>query len=249
MADSRLVVDLNGVSFRYGNEKKVLDNVSFQLREGDKIGLIGDNGSGKTTLLHLIVGLIKSQRGDISIFERPVATEADFFEVRKKIGILFQNTDDQLFCPTVLEDVAFGPLNLGYSADEAKEIAHATLQRLGLHGFEHRITHELSGGEKRIVALATILSMHPRVLLLDEPTSGLDDSTKHRLKEILADLDLSYIIVSHEYDFLAQSTCKIFGLKGGSIRFHGDATTLHSHFHTHLGGQVSHRHARCNMAP
>ena len=244
MANKRLIVHLNKVGFRYGAEKKVLSNVSFKLFQGDRIGLVGDNGSGKSTLLHMIVGLLKPESGEISIFSQPVKTEADFYEVRKKIGLLFQNSDDQLFCPTVLEDVAFGPLNLGYPLAEAKEIALTTLRKLDLSGFENRITHQLSGGEKKIVALATLLSMDPNVLLLDEPTTGLDKSFRNHLSEILAELDSSYILVSHEYDFLAQNTDKIFGLKAGTINFHGSSTALHSHMHSHSAGQVPHSHAR-----
>ena len=201
MSEPLIVVDR--ITFAYpGAAKPVFENFSFQLGSDDHLGLIGPNGSGKTTLLHLIMGLLRPQAGRIVIFGREVRTEKDFVPVRRQIGLLFQNADDQLFCPTVLEDVAFGPLNLGKTPAEAREIALATLERLGLAGFADRVTYKLSGGEKRLVSLATVLAMQPRVLLLDEPTTGLDEKTKHRLIHLIQDLHIPFIIVSHEPDFL-----------------------------------------------
>ena len=134
---------------------------------------MGPNGSGKTTLFHIIMGLLTPSSGTIEFFGKPVKTEKDFRKVYKKVGLLFQDADDQLFSPTVLEDVAFGPLNLGKSKLEARNIAQNTLERLGIAHFENRVTHKLSGGEKRLVALATVLSMEPELLLLDEPNTGV----------------------------------------------------------------------------
>jgi cobalt/nickel transport system ATP-binding protein len=169
---------------------------------GKHIGLIGPNGCGKTTLLHLIKGLLRPQAGSIVVFGQEVRKEKDFVDVRQKVGLLFQNADDQLFCPTVLEDVAFGPLNQGKKPEEAIKTAHETIERLGLEGFEDRVTYELSGGSKKLVSLATVLAMQPRVLLLDEPTAGLDEKTKERLIHILTNLEITFMIVSHENDFL-----------------------------------------------
>ncbi len=246
-AINHVIIQLQNIVFQYSTQNAILNQLSFSMCQGERVGLIGDNGSGKTTLLHLIVGLIKPASGNITIFDRFVQSEEDFYEVRKKIGMLFQHSDDQLFCPTVLEDVAFGPLNLGCSPQEAKEIAYSTLKKLDLAEFENRITHQLSGGEKKILALATLLSMNPQVLLLDEPTTGLDESTRSRLSEILNELHLSYILVSHEYDFLARNTDSIFGLKDGKVNFHGDSAALHSHYHSHPVGQVPHKHTHTEV--
>lgn len=200
---SEPLIRLENITFAYpGANKPVLQDFSFQLRPEDHLGLIGPNGSGKTTLLHLIMGLLRPQAGRIVIFGQEVRTEKDFVAVRQQVGLLFQNADDQLFCPTVLEDVAFGPLNQGKTPAEAKQIALETLMRLGLSGFEDRVTYKLSGGEKRLVSLATVLAMQPQVLLLDEPTTGLDEATKHRLIHIMQDLSIPFIIVSHEPNFL-----------------------------------------------
>ncbi|MBW2669340.1 MAG: ABC transporter ATP-binding protein, partial [Deltaproteobacteria bacterium] len=208
---------------------------------GNRIGLMGPNGSGKTTLFHIIMGLLKPSSGSIEIFNRPVKTEKDFIRVREKIGLLFQDADDQLFSPTVLEDVAFGPLNMGKSRDEAMDIARSTLNFLGLTGFEDRITYKLSGGEKKLVSLATVLAMEPEVLLFDEPTSGLDDRTKATLKDVLAGLDLSYIIISHEIDFLTEIANSIYSMDNGKILFDKEVH-VHQHVHAHPHGAYNHEH-------
>jgi cobalt/nickel transport system ATP-binding protein len=200
------LIELRDITFTYpGAPRPVFQNFHYQLLAGAHIGLIGPNGSGKTTLLHLIMGLLRPQAGTIVIFGREVNKEKDFVAVRQKVGMLFQQADDQLFCPTVLEDVAFGPLNQGKTPAAARGIARETMARLGLHGFADRVTHKLSGGEKKLVALATVLAMQPQVLLLDEPTAGLDETTKHRLIHILQDLEITYLVVSHESDFLKQT--------------------------------------------
>jgi cobalt/nickel transport system ATP-binding protein len=174
---------------------------------------------------------------------RPAKEEKDFRGVRKRIGLLFQDADDQLFSPTVLEDVAFGPLNLGKSQDEAQEIATKTLASLGLIGFEGRVTHKLSGGEKRLVSLATVLAMEPDVLLLDEPTTGLDEATEDRLVDILKDLDVSYILVSHNMDFLKEVTTGIRCMSQGTI-VRDDERIPHTHIHVHEHGRYAHEHGR-----
>jgi cobalt/nickel transport system ATP-binding protein len=197
------VIELQDITFSYpGAGQPVFQDFNYQLLPGKHIGLTGPNGCGKTTLLHLIMGLLKPQKGKIVIFGEEVSKEKDFVAVRQKVGLVFQNPDDQLFCPTVLEDVAFGPLNQGKTPGEAVRLARQTMEKLGLTGFEDRVTYKLSGGEKKLVSLATVLAMQPQLLLLDEPTTGLDTETKHRLVHLLQDLDVGYMIVSHEDAFL-----------------------------------------------
>ena len=219
MEKNDLIIHLRDICFNYPGSPQVLDRLELKFYSGNRIGLMGPNGSGKTTLFHIIMGLLKPSSGSIEIFHRPVKTEKDFTRVREKIGLLFQDADDQLFSPTVLEDVAFGPLNMGKSRDEAVDIARSTLNFLGLTGFENRITYKLSGGEKKLVSLATVLAMKPEVLLFDEPTSGLDERTKATLKDVLSDLDLSYIIISHEIDFLDEIADSIYSMNNGKILF------------------------------
>jgi len=243
MNQNDLLIHLEGLAFSYpGRSTPIFNNLDLKMEKGDRIGLVAPNGSGKTTLFHTVMGLVKPSSGRITLFGKTVNGEKDFVRVRQKIGLLFQDADDQLFSPTVLEDVAFGPLNLGRTKAEAIAISRKTLKFLGLEGFEDRITFKLSGGEKRLVSLATILSMEPELLLLDEPTTGLDDDTKYRIAEVLCELETSSIIVSHEYDFLAKTTNKLLGIKDGQIISEAEGAVLHSHFHDHVFGEIPHHH-------
>jgi len=241
METNTVIINLRDISFSYSGDKPVLDQLSFQLHQGEQIGLVGPNGSGKTTFFYLIMGLLKPSSGSIELFGKSVHGEKDFREARKRIGLLFQDADDQLFSPTVLEDVAFGPLNLGKSPEEARGIALETLLKLGLLGFENRITYKLSGGEKRLVSLATVLAMDPEVLLLDEPTNGLDEETEEKITDILKGLDISYIFISHNLDFLSETTDRIFTMAYGKISMDEDLIP-HSHVHTHRFGRLPHEH-------
>ena len=235
------IINLKGISYAYQSGKQIFNGLDFEIHAGDRVGLVAPNGSGKTTLFHIIMGLIKPDAGEIEIFGKPVAKETDFMNVRRNVGLLFQDADDQLFSPTVLEDVAFGPLNLGKSRNEAVEISRETLSFLGLDGFEDRITFKLSGGEKRLVALATVLAMKPKALLLDEPSAGLDETTKARLIDILKNLDISYVIVSHEFDFIAELTDSMCTLHNGKIILDTE-WYLHEHIHAHPYGSQPHKH-------
>jgi len=241
MSNPAPIIELKNVTYAFPGSDPVLRELEFSLHRSQRVGLIAPNGSGKTTLLHLLIGLLKPDSGTIEFQGQSVSEEKDFFNVRRKIGLLFQDADDQLFSPTVLEDVAFGPLNLGKSKDEAIEISKKTLSFLGLEGFEDRITFKLSGGEKKLVALATVLSMQPDVLLLDEPTAGLDEATKERLITILNQLTVSTIIVSHEFDFVSEVTESIYTIREGKVLLDSEKY-LHRHLHSHPYGSQTHQH-------
>jgi len=210
------IIKLRNISFHY-DSIEVLKNLNLEVYEGDRIGLIGPNGSGKTTLLYIIMGLLKPTSGTVEIFGKPRHTEKDFIEIRQKIGLLFQDSDSQLFCPTVKEDIAFGPLNLGKTREEAFKIVNETCELLGLKGFEDRITYKLSGGEKKLVAFATVMAMNPICYLLDEPSSGLDEETTERLLNYLRNNAQTYLLVSHDKDFINKATDKIFVLEPNKI--------------------------------
>ncbi len=215
-ADGALI-ELRGVEFNYPLHPPTLTGANLSLKPGERLGLVGGNGCGKSTLLHLIVGLIKPAAGEIVAFGKPRVQEADFREVRRRAGLVFQNADDQLFCPTVLDDVAFGPLNLGKSPEEAREIAMRSLSQVGLEDFAERITYKLSGGEKRGVAIATVLAMEPDILLLDEPTTGLDAEAVERLCEVLKSLPQAMILVSHDHALVHDLSTRCVMLTGGKV--------------------------------
>ena len=241
MQQNNPLINLEGISFKYPGGPMVLKDLDFKLSRGNRIGLIAPNGSGKTTLFHIIMGLLKPSAGKLEIFGKLVREEKDFADVRRRIGLLFQDADDQLFSPTVLEDVAFGPLNLGKPKQEAIEIARRTLNFLGLSGFENRITFKLSGGEKKLVSLATVLAMKPEILLLDEPINGLDVKTRAKLSEVLSGLDLSYILISHDFDFLAETADAIYTMQDGKILLDKELH-VHEHVHAHELGTYPHQH-------
>lgn len=241
MNETTPIINLQDISFSYPGGRKVLDHLSFKFYKGDRIGLIAPNGSGKTTFFHVVMGLSTPTSGSIQLFGNEVTEPKDFEDVRHRIGFLFQDPDDQLFSPTVLEDVAFGPLNIGKSKNEAIDIARQTLADLGLEGFEDRVTFKLSGGEKRLVSLATVLAMEPEVLLLDEPLNALDVDTGKKIANIIANLDLSYIIISHDIDFALYATDNICTIKNGKIEFEAEAQ-VHVHRHLHPQGRVPHQH-------
>jgi cobalt/nickel transport system ATP-binding protein len=235
------MIELRDISYTFPQAgSPVLHNLSFTIQD-KRIGIIGPNGCGKTTLLHLMVGLLKPGQGELLFNGKPVSTKEELRALRKEVGFLFQSSDDQLFSPTVIEDVAFGPLNLGFSPQEAKEIAIKTLKELGLAGFEDRITHRLSGGEKKLVALATILAMRPKILLLDEPTNNLDPKTRSHLIEILQGLDLYQVIISHDWDFLSHTTSILYKIDHGHIH-RCEEDHVHVHRHIHKAGDHPHHH-------
>lgn len=242
MIENSCIIKLEDVCFSYlGSETKVLDHLNLDINKGERIGMMAPNGSGKTTLLHTIMGLCRPDSGTITVFGNRLNHEKDFLPVRSKIGLLFQDSDDQLFCPTVLDDVAFGPLNLGFSKNDAVDIARQTLERLGILPFEKSIIHKLSGGQKRLVALASVLAMSPEVLLLDEPTAGLDAKVKKKLINILNSLDISYFVISHEFDFANAVTDKIYSMENGRI-LRDDEIHIHHHEHVHKHGKHPHIH-------
>lgn len=237
---SHAIIELKDIEYAFPDRGNALDGLNFHLHHGEKLGLFGPNGAGKTTMLHILMGLLKPQRGEVILFGKTADDDRAFLEARLKIGFLFQHSDDQLFCPTVLDDVAFGPLNQGLDKQKARLKALKALETVGLAGFEERVPYRLSGGEKKLVALATVLAMEPEVLVLDEPTTGLSPEAKERLIEILHNLDMARLVVSHEPDFLAATTDRLIAMREGKIR--PGELKPHTHTHVHEEGDVPHQH-------
>lgn len=210
-------IALSEIDFAYPGAPALFSNLAFSFYPGDRVALKGPNGSGKSTLLHLITGLLRPRNGTVFAFGKVRRGEPDFREVRRAAGYLLQDSDDQLFCPTVLDDLMFGPLNYGVPREEARDKALRLLDDLGLDGYGDRVTYKLSGGEKRLVALATVLALEPQVLLLDEPTAGLDAATEDRLAEILERLTLDLILVSHNDRFAERITNRCVMLGRGEV--------------------------------
>lgn len=211
------------------DDQPVLRAASLSLRRGERLAIVGPNGAGKTTLLRALVGLEPAQRGRVTLFGQTCRSEADFRQARRRIGFLFQDSDDQLFCPSVLEDVAFGPLNLGQTPAEAFAVAQEALESLGLAHLAPRFTHRLSGGEKRLVCLAGLLAMRPEVLLLDEPTNGVDAENGARLRAALRAFPGAMILVSHDDAFVAELASRAMTLREGVLA----EAEIHSHPHFH----------------
>ena len=216
MSDSSLLT-LENITFGYAGRPALFTDLCFALRQREQIGLYGTNGSGKTTLLRLIMGLEAPQKGRILFHGVPVNDEPSLHRLRCSIGFVLQNSDDQLFSPTVLEDVAFGPLNLGLKRHEARDRAMETLENMGLESYADRQTYRLSGGEKKMVSIASVLSMRPEALLLDEPTAFLDNESKDRIIRILQRQNIARIVVSHDKEFLEQTAHSLVCINNGKI--------------------------------
>lgn len=211
------ILQLDGIAFAYSGRPPLFEKLDFCLCVGDHLGLHGPNGSGKTTFLRLLMGLEKMQQGRLLFHGQEVDKAEKMREMRCSVGFVLQNSDEQLFSPTVIEDVAFGPLNMGMKRQEARKRAMDTLETLGLTALAGRAAHQLSGGEKKMVAIASVLSMRPEALLLDEPTAFLDDSAREKITALLQKQDIATLIVSHDWDFLQKTTTAVVHICQGRL--------------------------------
>ena len=199
------IIRIENLFFHYPDGQQALSNINLAIFRGETVAFIGPNGAGKSTLLLHLNGILRSD-GIVKVFGRPI-NEDNLREVRSKIGLVFQNPDDQLFSPTVFDDVAFGPINQGYSKAEVQQLVARALDWVGMTGYEQRSPHHLSFGEKKRIAIATVLSMNPEVLVIDEPTSNLDPRSKWALMSLLKKLPMTMIIASHDLE-LVQVLCQ-----------------------------------------
>jgi energy-coupling factor transporter ATP-binding protein EcfA2 len=221
-------IEVENLSYRYADGTEALRNISFSLAEGERVGLVGPNGSGKSTLLLHLNGILPERPASVSavkVFGVPVA-EPHLSAIRAQVGLLFQDPDDQLFCPTVWEDVAFGPQQLGAGGPDLSARVTRALAQVGLSGFEERLPHHLSRGEKRRVCLAGLLACDARVLALDEPTSDLDPRGRRELKSVLAGLPIAQIIATHDLELVAETCPTVIVLDHGVIAAQGPTVDL-----------------------
>jgi len=209
-------LDVSGLAFAYPDGHQALFGVDFTIARGERVALLGPNGAGKTTLVLHLNGILTGGAGDVRVAGLPVAKE-NLREIRRRVGIVFQDPDDQLFMPTVRDDVAFGPANLGISGSELDDRVHEALNKVGMAEFVDRAPHHLSYGQRRRVAVATVLAMGPEILVLDEPSSNLDPASRRELADVLRSLDVTVLMVTHDLPYALELCPRSLVLSGGVI--------------------------------
>ncbi len=217
---SHHLVVVDDLHYRYEDGTPALRGITFTLHHGESLGLVGGNGAGKSTLLLHLAGVLFPQRGTVRVGDWPV-TAATLPRVRRSLGMVFQDPDDQLFMPTVEDDVGFGPANLGLPPDEVRARVEAALGRVGAMHLRARPPHRLSGGEKRAVSIAAVLAMSPDILVMDEPSSGLDPASRRGLIAQLREFEHTKIIASHDLDLVHDVCRRTIVLDGGTVAADG----------------------------
>lgn len=217
----RAIVRIKNLEYSYPDGTKALRGIDLSVREGESVGIVGPNGAGKTTLLLHLNGVLRG-KGHIEIAGSEI-TDENLRAIRSDVGLVFQDPDDQLFMPTVFDDVAFGPINMGLEEAEVRRRVGEALEIVELSGMEERVTHHLSFGEKKRVAIATVLPMEPEILALDEPSSNLDPHARRELMNLLKRLPATKIIAGHDLDFILETCERVILLEGGRIVADGPA--------------------------
>lgn len=216
---------VSGVSFTYPDGTTAIIEVNLEVDTGERVAVLGPNGAGKTSLLLLLIGVLDARDGSIEV--GGLRLEADSLrEVRRRLGLVFQDPDDQLFMPTVAEDVAFGPANLGLRGSQLRARVEGALEAVGETGLADRAPHHLSGGERKRVSIATVLAMNPQILVLDEPTSNLDPAGRRELVGLLAGMDSTQIVVTHDLPFALELCPRSVILDGGRVVADGPTPVL-----------------------
>jgi len=218
-------IDARGVTFRYPDGHLALDGLDLRVGHGERVAVLGPNGAGKTTLMLHLNGLLTAGAGELEVAGIPVG-RGRLAELRSRVGLVFQDPDDQLFMPTVREDVAFGPLNMGLERHEAAGRVDEALAAVRMSGAADRAPHGLSQGERRRVAIATVLAMRPRLLVLDEPSANLDPRARRELLELLDELERTMLIVTHDLPFAAQLCERAVILAAGRVVADGDTEEI-----------------------
>ncbi len=215
------IIEIRDLSFTYESGVKALRRVNLTIDKGETVIFIGPNGAGKSTLLLMMRGLLGKLDGRIRISGRPLDHPEQVEALAGRIGLVFQNPEDQLFCPTVFDDVAFGPLNMGVAPERVRERVAAALRAVGLVGYEDRVPHQLSGGEKRRVSLATVYAMEPDILLLDEPTSHLDPHARQEVIALIQQFPGTRVIATHDFELILKVAERVVLFHKGQIEADG----------------------------
>jgi cobalt/nickel transport system ATP-binding protein len=218
------MIEFQHVNFAYDKNEYVLHDMSFRIEKGESVGLIGANGAGKSTIMKLLLGLLQGE-GKVLIDGTEVRKET-LGEIRARLGFVLQNSDNQMFMPTVYEDMIFGPLNYGLSREEVDRRVDEVLARLHLEDLKHRYNHKISGGEKRMGAIATILSMEPEAILMDEPTSALDPYNRRIVINTIRGLEQTKLIASHDLDMILDTCDRVILISGGRVAADGPAREI-----------------------
>ena len=218
-------LSISKLTFSYPDGYKALNEISFGLDEGDSLGILGPNGAGKTTLILHLNAILGEMNGSIKLNNLEFI-EDNLAEIRKTVGVVFQDPDDQLFMPTVLEDVMFGPKNFGFSEEASRKNATEALNMVGMNDYQEKAPHHLSFGQKRKVAIASVLASKPQLLVLDEPSSNLDPSSRRELIDILLSLDISIILVTHDLPMALEICPRSIVVNNGVITENGKTKDL-----------------------
>lgn len=229
---TNIQLSTENLSFTYPDGTQALKNINIEIEKGEKVAIIGPNGAGKSTLFSHFNGLTEPTSGCVKIEDKPISFEKDeLLKVRQKVGIVFQDPNDQLFAPTVKEDIAFGPMNLGLSYDEVEKRVEDALKMVGMENYEDKTPHHLSGGQQKRIAIAGIIAMKPELMILDEPTAGLDPDGVEKVLNIINQLNeegMTLIISSHDIDMISKYADKIFVLYNGEIIESGNKNKIFS---------------------
>lgn len=229
---TNIQLSTENLSFTYPDGTQALKNINIEIEKGEKVAIIGPNGAGKSTLFSHFNGLTEPTSGCVKIEGKPISFEKDeLLKVRQKVGIVFQDPNDQLFAPTVKEDIAFGPMNLGLSYDEVEKRVEDALKMVGMENYEDKTPHHLSGGQQKRIAIAGIIAMKPELMILDEPTAELDPDGVEKVLNIMNQLNeegMTLIISSHDIDMISKYADKIFVLYNGEIIESGNKNKIFS---------------------